>query len=221
MKRRPRRAGRVHAIVPLNVLRKSKARLSSMLKPVEREQLTVAMLKDVLSVLRKSRQVGSVTVVSADKNARSISRRFGANFLWEGKRRGLNKGLKLAISDSERRGASSVLVIHSDLPLLKPREIDEFLEESQGYSVSLTPSKDGAGTNALLMRPPRVIRPVFGRDSFRRHLSLAMKRNARSRVLRFRGISFDVDKPRDLVNLMRRPLRNETGKFLRTLRKRS
>ena len=221
MKRRPRRAGRVHAIVPLNVLRKSKARLSSMLKPVEREQLTVAMLKDVLSVLRRSRQVGSVTVVSADKNARSISRRFGSNFLWEGKRRGLNKGLKLAISNSERRGASSVLVIHSDLPLLKPREIDEFLEQSQGYSVSLTPSKDGTGTNALLMRPPRVIRPVFGRDSFRKHLSLAMKRNARSRVLRFRGISFDVDKPRDLVNLMRRPLRNETGKFLRTLRKRS
>lgn len=221
MKRRPRRAGRIHAIVPLNVLRKSKARLSPMLKPAEREQLTVAMLKDVLSVLRRSRQVGSVTVVSADKNARSISRRFGANFLWEGRRRGLNKGLKLAISDSERRGASSVLVIHSDLPLLKPREIDEFLEESQGYSVSLTPSKDGAGTNALLMRPPRVIRPVFGRDSFRRHLSLAMKKNARSRILRFRGISFDVDKPRDLVNLMRRPLRNETGRFLRTLRKRS
>jgi 2-phospho-L-lactate guanylyltransferase len=192
-----------------------------MLKPVEREQLTVAMLKDVLFVLRRSRQVRSVTVVSADKNARSISRRFGADFLWEGKRRGLNKGLKLAISDSERRGASSVLVIHSDLPLLKPREIDEFLEQSQGYSVSLTPSKDGTGTNALLMRPPRVIRPVFGRDSFRRHLSLAMKRNARSRVLRFRGISFDVDTPRDLIDLMRRPLRNETGRFLRTLRKRS
>ncbi len=191
-----------------------------MLKPVEREQLTVAMLKDVLFVLRRSRQVGSVTVVSADKSARSISRRFGADFLWEGKRRGLNKGLKLAISNSERRGASSVLVIHADLPLLKPREVDEFLEQSQGYSVSLTPSKDGAGTNALLMRPPRVIRPVFGRDSFRRHLSLAMKRNARSRVLRFRGISFDVDKPRDLVDLMRRPLRNETGRFLRTLRKR-
>lgn len=220
MKRRPRRAGRVHAIVPLNVLKKSKARLSPMLKPVEREQLTVAMLKDVLFVLRRSRQVRSVTVVSADKSARSISRRFGADFLWEGKRRGLNKGLKLAISNSERRGASSVLVIHSDLPLLKPREIDKFLEQSQGYSVSLTPSKDGAGTNALLMRPPRVIRPVFGRDSFRRHLSLAMKRNARSRVLRFRGISFDVDKPRDLVDLMRRPLRNETGRFLRTLRKR-
>jgi 2-phospho-L-lactate guanylyltransferase len=192
-----------------------------MLKPVEREQLTVAMLKDVLFVLRRSRQVRSVTVVSADRNARSISRRFGADFLWEGKRRGLNKGLKLAISNSERRGASSVLVIHSDLPLLKPREIDEFLEQSQGYSVSLTPSKDGAGTNALLLRPPRVIRPAFGRDSFRRHLSLAMRTNARSRVLRFKGISFDVDKPRDLVNLIRRPLRNETGRFLRTLRKRS
>ena len=221
MKRHPRQAERINAIVPLNVLKKSKARLSPMLKPIEREQLTVAMLKDVLFALRRSKRIRSVTVVSADKNARSICRSFGANFLWEGKRRGLNKGLKLAIGNSERRGASSVLVIHSDLPLLKLREIDEFLEQSQGYSVSLTPSKDGAGTNALFMRPPRVIRPVFGRDSFRRHLTLAMKSNARSRVLRFRGISFDVDKPRDLVDLMRRPLQNETGKVLQTLRKRS
>ena len=220
MKRQPRRGGRIHAIVPVNVLRKSKARLSPLLNPAEREQLTVAMLKDVLSALRKAKKIHSVTVVSADTSVRRICRRYGASFLWEGKRRGLNKGVKLAVSNSERRGASSVLVIHSDLPLLKSLEIDMFLKRSQGYSVALTPSKDRDGTNALLMTPPHVIRPVFGRDSFRRHLRLARQRNVRSKVLRFKGIGFDVDTPRDLVHLMRVPLQNESGRFLRAFRER-
>lgn len=210
----------MHAIVPLNVLKKSKARLSPLLTPDERERLTVAMLKDILSALKKARRVHSITVVSADKNARRISRSFGVGFLWEGKRRGLNKGVKLAIRKSERRGASAVLVIHADLPRVKPREIDKFLEQSQGYSVALTPSKEGAGTNALLMNPPQVINPVFGKDSFRKHLWLARERSAPSKVSRFKGIGFDVDKPRDLIALTRRPPRNETGRFLRTFRRR-
>ncbi len=220
MKMRSRELESVHAIVPVNILSKSKARLSPVLRPTERQQLSVAMLKDVLAALRIAGRVRQVTVVSADKSVRGIARRFGGTFLWEGKRRGLNKGIRLAIRNSERKGASAVLVIHSDLPLIKPKEIDEFLEESQGCSVALTPSKDGSGTNALLLNPPQVIRPVFGKDSFRRHLLSARQRGAASKVLRFRGIGFDIDKPQDLVALMRRPSRNETGRFLRANRER-
>jgi 2-phospho-L-lactate guanylyltransferase len=219
MKRRLRCAGRTHAIVPLNVLSKSKARLSPMLIPAEREQLTVAMLKDVLHALQRAKQVHSVTVVSADTRAHVICARYGASFLWEGKRRGLNRGVKLAVRDAQRKGASSVLVIHSDLPLLKPLEVDLFLKQSQGYSVALTPSKDRHGTNALLMSPPDVIRPLFGTNSFQRHLSLARQKSVRAKVLRLKGIGFDVDLPKDLVALMRRPLRNETGQFLQRLGK--
>jgi 2-phospho-L-lactate guanylyltransferase len=205
----------------LNVLRKSKARLSPLLKPAEREKLTVAMLKDVLTALRKAKRIHSITVVSADSSARRICKHYGANFLWEGTRRGLNKGVKLAITNSERNGASSVLVIHSDLPLLKSLEVDMFLKRSQGYSVAITPAKDDDGTNALLMTPPDIIRPVFGRNSFHRHLLVARRISARSKVLRFKGIGFDVDTPRDFFLLMRVPLRNETGRFLRAFRERS
>jgi len=212
--------GPIHAIVPVNVLRKSKARLSPILSARERAQLTVAMLADVLYALRKVRRIRSVTVVSADKDAGKIAMRFGANFLWEGNRRGLNKGVRLAIRNSERRGASAVLVIHADLPLLTPREIQRFLVKSRGYPMALAPSKDGRGTNALLLHPPQVIAPVFGKDSFRRHLSLSSQRGISRRVLRFRGISFDMDEPRDLVELMQRPGRNETGRFLSSLRNR-
>lgn len=212
--------GPIHAIVPVNVFRKSKARLSSILSGRDRAQLTVAMLGDVLSALREVRKIRSVTVVSADKGARKIAMRFGAKFLWEGKRRGLNKGVRLAIRNSERRGASAVLVIHADLPLLTPREIQRFIVESRGYPMALTPSKDGGGTNALLLHPPHVIPPAFGKDSFRRYLSLARQRGVPRRVLRFRGISFDLDEPGDLVELMQHPGRNETGRFLSTLRNR-
>jgi len=220
LKTRSKQEGRVRAIVPLNVLKKSKARLSPLLTPAERERLSVAMLKDVLSALRRTKRIHSVTVVSADKGARRICKRLGASFLWEGRRRGLNRGVKLAVRHAQRECATSVLVIHSDLPLLKPLEVDEFLKRSVGCSVALTPSKDRDGTNALLMSPPQVIRPVFGKDSFRKHLLLARQRKARSRVLLFNGIGFDVDTPRDLVGLMRRPLRNETGRVLKAFRKR-
>ncbi len=203
----------------MNVLSKSKARLSPVLRPAERRQLSVAMLKDVLAALRRAGRVRQVTVVSADKSARGIARRFGATFLWEGKRRGLNKGVRLAIRNSERKGASAVLVIHADLPLVKPREIDRFVEESHGYSVALTPSNDGLGTNALLMNPPEVIKPVFGQGSFKRHLRLAKERGALSKMLRFRGIGFDIDKPQDLTELRRKHPRNETGRILRTIQR--
>ncbi len=211
----------VHAVVPVNVLNKSKARLSSILTPTERRNLTVAMLKDVLAALTSSRRVRRVTVVSADKGAEPIARRYEATFLWEGRRRGLNKGVKLAIRNAERNGAQGVLVVHADLPLLRPHEIDTFVERSRSYPVAIVPSKDGRGTNALPVKPPQLLRPVVGKDSFRRHLSIIRKRKLRSKVLRFRGMSFDVDIPKDLIQLAERPPRNDTGRFLLTLRRQS
>lgn len=159
-----------------------------------------------------------MTVVSADKSVYRICRHFGAGFLWEGKRRGLNKAVRMAIHQSQHGGAEAVLIVHADLPLLKAREVDSFLEQAKAYSVAVAPSRDGSGTNALFMNPPQVIQPVFGSDSFRRHLAFAKKMDASVKIIRLKGISFDVDAPQDLAKLMRRPLRNETGQFLRAFR---
>jgi len=104
--------------------------------------------------------------------------------------------------------------------LVTPREILDFLSHASGYSVALTPSKDGAGTNALLMHPPGVIRPVFGRGSFQKHLALADQQGVSRRVIRTSGIGFDVDEPKDFRRLMHHYLRNETGRFLREMRRR-
>lgn len=220
MKEHRQRLTKVHAIVPVNVLKLSKARLTPVLTPSERAQFSVAMLADTLEALRKVKRFDRVTVVSADYAVRKIARSHGAGWLWEGRRRGLNKAIRLAIRESRHKGASAALIMHADIPLITPREILEFLDHAAGYSVALTPSKDGTGTNALLMHPPGVIRPVFGRDSFQRHLALADRQGVSRRVIRTRGISFDVDEPKDLSRLMHHHMRNETGRFLREMRRR-
>ena len=211
----------VHAIVPMKTLTLAKARLAPVLNPAERARFSVAMLVDVLEALRKVKRLHRVTVVSADLSVRQIARSHGASWLWEGRRRGLNKAVRLAIRDSKLKGASATLIMPADIPLVTSREILGFLSHAAGYSVALTPSKDGAGTNALLMHPPGVIRPVFGRDSFQRHLALAGQQGVSRRVIRTSGIGFDVDEPKDFRRLMHNYLRNETGRFLREMRRRS
>lgn len=190
-------------VVPVNVLKKSKARLTSVLTLSERVRLTTIMLENVLRALKDSWRVDKVAVVSSDRAALRIARRFGFDTVWQGQKRGLNKGIRIAIARLNRM-AAAVLVIHADLPLLSSSEVNRFLREARGYQVAINPSRDGGGTNALLLNPPDAIPPMFGKHSFKRHLSAARKRGLRVKVIRIRAICFDVDEPRDLLLLRRR-----------------
>ena len=205
----------IHAIVPVNVIKLSKLRLSPILNSSGRARLTVAMLSDVLNAVSRVRMITRVTVVSADQEVQRIADSYNAKFIWEGKKRGLNNGVKLAIANSE--GASAVVVIHADLPFANSREISRFLNRCKNHAVGLAPSRDGNGTNAIFLKPPRILSPVFGRHSFQRHLTLAKQSKLAVRVFRSGPIGFDVDEPSDLKELQDCQLRNETADFLRTL----
>jgi 2-phospho-L-lactate guanylyltransferase len=221
MKGRAVRRSRIRAIVPVNLVKKSKTRLSPMLSPAEREQLTVGMLTDVLHALGEAACISDITVVSADKKIPAIARRYGAQFLWEGNRRGLNRALRLAIRTVEQSGDGAVLIIHADLPLLTVHDIETFIVRSQGFQLAIAPCKEDLGTNALLLRPPDIFPLSFGNRSFKKHLSQAQKMKLRYKVVRLRGLQFDIDEPRDLRQLLHRRVRNETQHFLSTLRSRN
>jgi 2-phospho-L-lactate guanylyltransferase len=195
----------------------SKARLASHLDASSRSRLSEAMLVDVLQTLKKVKKIRRITVVSADFAVRRIAQLMRVHFLWEGKRRGLNKGVRLAIRDAKGRKFSAALILPSDIPLITPREIGRFLQFSSGYPVAITPSKDGGGTNALLLRPPGVISPAFGKNSLRRHLTIANRKGLSTRLVKSMGIALDVDDPADVASLRRLSLRNETGRFLRRM----
>jgi len=195
-------------------MKKSKTRLSG-LRPEDRAKLTLAMLRNVLVALGNARGISDVTVVSGDRSASRIAHRYGATFLWEGKKPGLNKALKLAIAKLEQRATGSAMIIHADLPLLTSQDIDSFVSRSQDCHIAIVPCKNGTGTNALLLRPPNAIPPVFGKGSYKMHLSLAKNTGFRWKVLRIRGIQFDIDDSQDLRQFMRYNGRNRYFRFLR------
>ena len=69
--------------------------------------------------------------------------------------------------------------------------------------MTLVPSRDGDGTNAMLFDPLDALAPSFGPGSFARHLAQAAARGIACRTLPLPGIGLDIDEPDDLAQLMR------------------
>jgi 2-phospho-L-lactate guanylyltransferase len=80
--------------------------------------------------------------------------------------------------------------------------------------ITLVPSRDGDGTNALLASPPDAFTPSFGPGSFARHLAQAAARGIACRTVRLPGLGLDIDEPHDLYELMRLTRANPRYAFL-------
>ena len=190
----------VFAIVPVKRLNVSKTRLSEVLSLEKRNELTVAMLRDVLDTL-KSSKVHSVLVVSPDYAVKQIAGEYGFSFILS-RHAGLNPSLKEAIEWCTQKNAASVLVLPADLPLVSPEDISRLIElGSEPSTVVLSPSLD-CGTNALLLRPPDVIPVRYGKDSFIKHIEEALKADVQLRFYASREVMLDIDSEDDLNKLL-------------------
>jgi 2-phospho-L-lactate guanylyltransferase len=184
--------------IPVKSLSRAKSRLSPDLSPLERGALTLAMLEDVLdAVLAVS---GWETwVVSPDEVALEVAARRGARALPEVKPP-LASAIRQVEALAKAEEVSSLAVLPADLPLVTQESLSEALRTLG--AVVLARSTDGAGTSLLLRRPPRVIPARFGPDSFRRHLDLATERGVPASVIERQELSFDVDRPGDILTLL-------------------
>lgn len=182
-------------VVPVKDLGRAKSRLSPALDPVERVDLTLHMLDHVLTTLRKA-CVENVCVVSPDNAVLDIARERGASSLFQ-ESRGLNPALEEARIWTIRQGASTLLVLPADLPLLTAPDILALLEESKP-GVEISPDKVRTGTNALLLQPPDALPFAFGPGSFETHCRLARERGLEVNVRDLPNLAFDLDTAEDL-----------------------
>lgn len=182
-------------VVPVKDLGRAKSRLSPALDPVERVDLTLHMLDHVLTTLRKA-CVENVCVVSPDNAVLDIARERGASSLFQ-ESRGLNPALEEARIWTIRQGASTLLVLPADLPLLTAPDILALLEESKP-GVEISPDKARTGTNALLLQPPDALPFAFGPGSFETHCRLARERGLEVNVRDLPNLAFDLDTAEDL-----------------------
>jgi 2-phospho-L-lactate guanylyltransferase len=190
----------VSAVVPVKDLQGTKSRLAPVLDPGARAGLTVYMMGRVVRSIREA-GVGDVCVVSPDRIVLKEAQRYGATPLVQESR-----GLNPALEEGRRRalglGASTLLILPADLPLLDAGDVRAVLEVvSEGPSVVISPDGARAGTNALLIQPPDVLPFAFGPDSFEAHLGAARTRDLCVSVCERPHLAFDLDTAGDLARL--------------------
>jgi len=174
----------------------------------------LTMLQDVLAVLRQIELLQPVLVVTPDAHAAEVAVDFGARVLREPESRGHSAAAIAGFAEARAHGAAQALTVPADAPLVTPDELRSILAaavfpsprpsrgEGELRRVTLVPSRDGDGTNALLISPPDAFPPSFGPGSFARHKALAWQRGIACRIMRLPGLGMDVDEPGDLIRLM-------------------
>jgi 2-phospho-L-lactate guanylyltransferase len=180
------------ALIPVKSLYEAKSRLANSLTHDQRKTLVLDMLHHVISTLLTSNVLAGVTVVSPDPLVLERAAAWGAHAQVE-EEHGHNPALYAAAVRELATGATALLTISADLPLLHPCDIQGMVERSRVYDIVLAPSWEGTGTNALLARPPLALPYLFGIGSLQRYLAETEKGHLRSVLYNSIGMALDVD----------------------------
>ena len=167
-----------------------------------RRRLVLAMLEDVLAAIAGVREIERAVVVTPDGDAGSLAAGRGATILPEPGAAELNAAVESGVAFALSRGVGRVLVLPGDIPLASPEELVSLIgSRPSAPGVTLAPSRDGNGTNAMLLAPPDAIAPCYGPGSYLQHMSQAMARHIDVNVLHLAGVGRDIDEPADLAAL--------------------
>ena len=192
------------ALLPTKSLAFAKSRLAPFLAEADRRALSYAMFHDVLDCLCHARHIDKVAVVTADPMLLDLARGRGALAIDETAPRGLNAAAALGTSRCIEAGATSLVIVLSDLPLVTVEEIDAlFGDLPDGPHVRVARSHDGLGTNGLLRTPADVISTRFGGRSYHDHVAAAADAEISHSEINLPGLSFDIDTIDDLSELRR------------------
>lgn len=206
------------AVVVARVGDGAKSRLAHVLDPAQRHELAMSMLADVLAVCTsRAAPLEGVIAVLDTPEARAVARGFGAEAIAD-EGGDMNRAVRIGIAAVQACGAETAIVVPGDIPLLSVTDLRALVATvaETPRAVLVGASRDGQGTNALLLRPPDVIAPSFGPPSVDRHLRLGCQAGAATDVLEHLGLSLDVDTPADLAALSDLPVGPRTADFVAT-----
>ena len=191
-------------IVPVKPLNEGKSRLSGVLSDAERKTLNRSFLTHTLMVVREVPGAAQTIVVSRDGDVLAEAAALGAHAVAEPGNAGLNAALAAARTEAVTLGATALLVLPVDLPLLSPADIAALIADpGASPCVRIAPDESSGGTNALYLAPPGAIGFHFGHDSFAAHAAAARGAGLAPDIVQMADIAFDVDTPDDYARLRR------------------
>lgn len=201
------------AVVPLKRLEQAKVRLANVLSADERRSLMLAMARDVLNALSRSKRLTGILLVSRTTEADALAQTFGTERFAESPTANLSGALIQAsdylISQLDAKGA---MIVPADVPLITPDEIDAILD--QHTAVTVVPDDENLGTNCLICSPPNCIEYVFDGRSFKPHVDAAFARGITPTIVPSAGFALDIDTPDDLRTLLAHDPASQTATYL-------
>ena len=205
-------------LLPVKDLRQAKQRLSPFLNADERFGLAQAMLADTVRAIRGVREAEKIFVVTNYIPAMEAAEQNGWELLREDRQISESFSVDYASMQCAKRGVAALLRLPLDVPLVQSSDIDELLAvECAAPALVIVPSRDGAGTNAILRTPPTLFPSHFGSGSFAKHCTQAQRAGAHIVVRRNARLEMDVDDETDLRALVRQDLSGtETGAWLQS-----
>jgi 2-phospho-L-lactate guanylyltransferase len=190
----------IYSIIPVKPFREAKTRLKPVLNLAQRANLSRILLEQTIKV---ALTVSQVVVVSRSAAARRVAKQGGAWAIVEHKTE-LNAAVSQGVEWAKIKGATAVLILPLDLPLLKPTELQDLIElgMQKNPSIVIAPCHQNRGTNALFMHPPNLMTPQFGPDSFTAHRTAAESICIPPKIYRVPGLALDLDTPEDWRRLV-------------------
>lgn len=190
------------ALVPLKHLARAKARLAPALSEAERRDLVLAMASDVLAALQEVEAISHILLVSNEPEAGRMLSGGKLDVFYSAEHETLNEELTHAAAYAASKGAEQVLVVHADLPFLKPQDLARFLDTVPHAHLRAARCKLGTGTNLLLAPLPLNIPLVFGTGSLNRFIQQARSSGLELEVISDPSLGMDIDGPDDFDQLI-------------------
>ncbi|MFL6632081.1 MAG: 2-phospho-L-lactate guanylyltransferase [Massilia sp.] len=181
------------ALVPVKARVNCKTRLAGVLTPEQRLALVRKVLAHVLATLQSIPRIDHVAVVSPERDWIPDS----IEVLPE-KGSDLNTSLTCAVAMARARGASQILILHSDLPYVSVADIETLLDSAETAGIALAPDELHEGTNGLCFPGGQPFPLQFGACSFPAHLASARLLQYNPAVVETLGLGFDLDSSADL-----------------------
>jgi 2-phospho-L-lactate guanylyltransferase len=175
----------------------AKSRLSSVLEPRQRRglaEMTASRALDAALALAPTLAVcGSI-------QAADLARLRGAALVVEPSPSGQNPAAARGLAEALERGAESVLLLSSDLPLVDRAALERMLAHAElPGSLVVAAAADGRhGTNALYLRPPGDFTLHFGDASLPKFEEEARLRGRQFILHEDPSLGLDLDEPSDL-----------------------
>jgi len=192
---------KIAAIIPVKTFSNAKTRLQLPSEKVD--SLCQIMLKEILQVLSISPKIEKIIMVTKEKKAIEIGKKFNIVTIIDEKEEGVNQAVALADKYLLKNNFNASIVFPQDIPYIKTQDIDFMLNYQMHPNFAIiVPSRKFNGTNALVRMPIDLMKTHYDDVSYRKHMSTAKEHTLNVAMVFVKRIMLDVDDQEDLKFLL-------------------